>query len=90
MENGKPLIPPLHMVFQKIPLSYELLTLYSIDIHQRQTAFENIEGKEEIAPNELFLFFPKCFLLNQIIASPFVHIFDTLSLFGRAQNWHVR
>ena len=44
-------------------------------MHQRQTAFENIEGKGEIAHNEQFLLIPKCFLLNQIIVSPFVHIF---------------
>ena len=29
-----------------------------------QTAFENIVGKEEIARNEQFLLFPQCFLLN--------------------------
>ena len=39
-------------------------------------------GKEEIARNEQFLLFPQCFLLNQIIVSPFVHIFDILSLFA--------
>ena len=36
-------------------------------MHQQQTAFENIMGKEEIARNEQFLLFPECFLLNQII-----------------------
>ena len=40
--------------------------------HQRQTAFENIVGKEEIARNEQFLLFPQCFQLNQKIVSPFV------------------
>ena len=49
--------------------------------HQQQTAFENIEGKGEIARNEQFLLFPQCFLLNQIIVYPFVHIFD-ISLFA--------
>ena len=39
-------------------------------------------GKEEIARNEQFLLFPRCFLLNQIIVSPFVNIFDTISLFA--------
>ena len=39
-------------------------------------------GKGEIALNEQFLLFPPCFLLNRIIVSPFVHIFDTISLFG--------
>ena len=29
-----------------------------------------------------FLLFPQCFLLNQIIVSPFVHIFDMISLFA--------
>ena len=52
------------------------ITLYSID-----TAFENIVGKGEIA-QEQFLLFPQCFLLNQINVSPFVHIFDIISLFA--------
>ena len=51
-------------------------------MHQQQTAFENTVGKGEIAHNEQFLLFPKCFLLNQITASPFVHIFDITSLFA--------
>ena len=52
-------------------------------MHQQQTAFENIVGKGEIAPNEQFLIFPQCFLHNQIIVSPFVHIFVILlSLHG--------
>ena len=38
--------------------------------------------KGEIACNEQFLFFPQCFLLSQIIVSPFVHIFDIISLFA--------
>ena len=46
------------------------------------TAFENILGKGEIARNKQFLFFPQCFLLNQIIVSPFVHIFYIISLFA--------
>ena len=37
--------------------------------------------KEEIACKKQFLLFPQCFLLNQIIVSPFVHIFDIISLF---------
>ena len=48
--------------------------------HQQQTAFENIVGKEEIAHNEQFLLFPQCFLLDQKIVSPFVNIFDIISL----------
>ena len=39
-------------------------------------------GKEEIARNEQFLLFAQCFLLNQMIVSPFVHIFDSISLFA--------
>ena len=50
--------------------------------YQQQTAFENIVGKGEIAHNEQFLLFPQCFLLYQIIASPFVHIFDIIYLFA--------
>ena len=50
---------------------------YSIDAH-----FENIVEKGEIARNEQFLLFPQCFLLNQTIVSPFVHIFDIISLFA--------
>ena len=50
-------------------------------MYQQQTAFENIVGKEEIARNEQFLLFPQCFLLYQKIVSPFVNIFDTISLF---------
>ena len=51
-------------------------------MHQQQTAFENIVGKGKIAHNEQFLLFPQCFLLNQIIVSPFVHIFGIISLFA--------
>ena len=49
-------------------------------MHQQQTAFENIAGKGEIACNKQFLLSPQCFLLNQIIVSPFVNIFDIISL----------
>ena len=51
-------------------------------MHQQQTAFENIVDKEEIARNEQFLFFPQCFLLNQIIVAQFVYIFDSKTLFA--------
>ena len=37
-------------------------------------------GKGEIAHNEQFLLFPQCLLLDQIIVSPFVYIFDIISL----------
>ena len=50
-------------------------------MHQQQTAFENTEGKGEIARNKQFFFFQQCFQLNQIPISPFVHIFDTITLF---------
>ena len=50
-------------------------------MHQ-QTAFENIVGKEEIARKEQFLHFSQCFLLNQKIVSPFVNIYDIISLFA--------
>ena len=46
-------------------------------MHQQQTAFENIVEKGEIARDEQFLLFPQSFLLNQIIVSPFVHIFSS-------------
>ena len=36
----------------------------------------------EEACNKQFLLFPQCFLLNKIIVSPFVLIFDTISLFA--------
>ena len=51
-------------------------------MHQQQTAFENIVGNGEIAHYEQFLLFPQCFQLNQIIVSPFVNIFDVISLFA--------
>ena len=51
-------------------------------MHQQQTAFENIVGKEEIASNEQFLLFPQCFLLHQKNVSPFVNIYDIISLFA--------
>ena len=48
-------------------------------MHQQQTVFENSAGKGEITCHEQFLFFPQCFLLNQIVVSPFVHTFDISS-----------
>ena len=45
------------------------------------TACKNILGKGEVASNKHFLHFPHlCFVLNQIIVSPFVHISDIVSL----------
>ena len=49
------------------------------------TAFENIVGKEEISRIEQLLLFPQCLLLNQKIVSPFVNIYDIISLF--AAEW---
>ena len=54
-------------------------------MHQQKTTFENIVGKGEIASNEQFLLFevfPQCFLLNQILIFPFVHILYIKSLFA--------
>ena len=51
-------------------------------MHQQQTAFENMVGKEEVARNEEFLLFPQCFLLIQNIVSSFVIIYDIISLFA--------
>ena len=51
-------------------------------MHQQQTSFETIVGKAEIALNVKLLLFPQCFLLNQIIVSKFVHIFDIIPLFA--------
>ena len=67
------------------PFLSGLLTLYSIDTHfdaSTTDRFENIVGKEEIAHYKQFVLFPLCFRLNQVIASPFVHIFDIISLFA--------
>ena len=50
-------------------------------MHQQQTAFEKNVGIEEIACNQQLLLFPQCFLLNQKIVSPFVKIFNIISLF---------
>ena len=55
---------------------------FFILMYQQHTVFENIVGKGEIAHYEQFFLFPQCFLLNQIIVSPFVHIFDIISLFA--------
>ena len=70
-------------------------TLYSIDTHfdasttdsfykekKKKKKKKNIVGKGESVRNEQFLLFPQCFLPNQIIVSPFVHIFAIISLFA--------
>ena len=51
-------------------------------MHHQQTAYENIVRKGEIAHHEQFILFPQCFLLNQIVVSPFIHIFDITSVFA--------
>ena len=45
-------------------------------MHQQQTTFDNIVGKEEIAP------FSTMFSTESDNASPFVHIVDIISLFA--------
>ena len=62
---------------------YISLTLYCVNslLNASTTdSFENTVGKEEIARNEQFLLFPQCFLLNQKLVSPFVNIYDIISL----------
>ena len=51
-------------------------------MHQQQAACENIVGIGEIACDKQFLLFPQCFLFNLIIVSPYVHVFDSTSLFA--------
>ena len=53
-----------------------------IFMNEQQKAFENIVEKEEIARNEQFLLFPSCFILYQKIVSPFVKIYNIISLFA--------
>ena len=73
---------PTPQVFEQYSMK-KILTLYSIVTHFHAStidSFGNIVGKGEIARDEQFLLFPKCFLLNQIIVSPFFHIFDIIFL----------
>ena len=66
--------------------SFLILTLYSIDTHsdtsKQQRAFENIEGKEEIARNVQFLLFPTMFSIQSCNCIPIFHIFDIITLFA--------
>ena len=55
-----------------LPLTLQITVL----THQQQTAFETLWEKEKL------LLSPLCFLLKQIIVSPFVHIFAIISLFA--------
>ena len=45
-------------------------------------------GNGEIAHKDQFLLFPQCFLLKQIIVSPFVYIFAIISLFAAEREEH--
>ena len=51
-------------------------------MHQQQTTFENIVGKKKLLVTSNFFFFPQCLLLDQKIVSPFVNIFESISLFA--------
>ena len=59
-----------------------LLHSYSFSRISNRIALKNIVGKGEIACNKQFLLFSQCFLLNQIIVSPYVHVSDNISLFA--------
>ena len=64
---------------------YCINTFYCIYTHfdaSTTEVSEDIAGKGEIARNKHFLLIPQCFLLKQIIVSPFVNIFDIISLFA--------
>ena len=49
-------------------------------MHQQQTAFENIVGKEEIPRNEQFSPFPTMFSTHSDNCIPIVHISEIISL----------
>ena len=51
-------------------------------MHQQQTAFENIVGKEEIAHNEQFLSFPTMFSTKSENCILIFNIYDIISLFA--------
>ena len=55
-----------------------MLTLYSIDTHFDTSTLDSF--LKTLWEKEKLL--PQCFLLNQIIVSPFVHIFDIIFLFA--------
>ena len=67
-----------------------MLTLYSIDTRfdtKNRQILKTLLEKGEIAGNDQFLLFPQFFLLSQLIVSPFVHIFDIISLFAAEFEW---
>ena len=57
-----------------------LLHRYSFNTSATDCFWKHCGKEEEIVCKEQFLLFPQCFLLNQIIVSPFVHIFYIISL----------
>ena len=65
-----------------ISLFNPLLHTYSFLHTNNRHLLKNIVGKGEHARNEQFLVFQQYFLLNQITVSPFVRIFDIISLFA--------
>ena len=48
-------------------------------LHQQQKFLKTFWEKEKLLLNRQFIHFPQCFLLNYIIVSPFVDIFDIIS-----------
>ena len=58
------------------------LTLYSIDTHINASTTDSFWKHCGKRRNCSFLLFPQSLLLNQKIVSPFVHIFDIISLFA--------
>ena len=54
------------------------LTLYSTDTHFNASRTDSFRKHCD----EQFLLFQQCFQLNQVTVSPYVHIFDIISLFA--------
>ena len=71
----------LNLGQSKILFSSNGFTLNSIDTCFN-ASITDVVVKEEIAHNKQFVLFPQCFLLNHKIVSPFVNIFDIISLFA--------
>ena len=59
-----------------------LLTLYYIDTHFKASTTDSFGKHCGERRNCSFLLFPQCFLLNQKLVSPFVNIYDIISLFA--------
>ena len=81
MVSCKRVVSNIHLILYHIILTLNP-SLHRCVKTQQHAAFENIVGKGEIACDKQFLLFPQCFLLNQIIVSPFVHIFDIISFYA--------